>query len=66
MPRRGWIFFPQRAQFPCHSQNNLGVPELPGPMLNKGKNNPHHIYKRDYVIVTQLGHFFEIICQLMT
>jgi hypothetical protein len=24
------------------------------------------IYKRDYVIVTRLGHFFERICQLMT
>jgi hypothetical protein len=24
------------------------------------------IYKRDYVIVTWLGHFFERICQLMT
>jgi hypothetical protein len=25
-----------------------------------------NIYKRDYVIVTRLGHFFERICQLMT
>ncbi len=25
-----------------------------------------YIYKRDYVIVTWLGHFFERICQLMT
>jgi hypothetical protein len=42
--------------------------EYPMAAINLSEKEWAHIsiYKRDYVIVTWLGHFFERICQLMT